>query len=352
MKQLNNFVRITKKNSTIMRTSNILCVLLMLLASHVYGQGFLWVKHYTGMGQNVPQFVIIDNQGNVYVAGNFNGEILQNNITYVSNGLQDMFLVKYDANGNLLWSRQLGGAGVENVYGITFSADQKSIYMGFTFNGTTNILGLELTANQNDIAVAKIAANGDVEDLLLVAGGNNQQVNGSLAVDENNNLYVLGIFTGEAEIAGGIEYLQANEYSSRQNFLVKFDQWGNFLWARMFESTSALTYIRTVTAHQSSIYISGQFSGSLSFENNTIVSTNSYRDGFIAKLDANGNDVWVRRIRGSGNDIYIHRHNQDEQGNVYLAGYFACPQLTIDSTATIPSSVSPQMWQPAKTICF
>lgn len=325
-----------------MRTSHIFCALLVLLVTHVYGQGFLWVKHYTGMGQNVPQFVTIDNQGNVYVAGNFNGEILQNNITYVSNGLQDIFLVKYDANGNLLWSRQLGGSGVENVYGIALSADQKSIYLGFTFNGTTNIMGLELTANQNDIAVAKIAASGDVEDLLLVAGGNNQQVNGSLAVDENNNLYVLGIFTGEAEIAGGTEYLQGNEYSSRQNFLVKFDQWGNFLWVRMFESTSSLTYIRTVTAYQSSIYISGQFSGSLSFENNTIVSTNSYRDGFIAKLDANGNDLWVRRIRGNGNDIYIHRHNNDADGNVYLAGYFACPQLTIDSTATIPSSVSPQ----------
>ncbi len=325
-----------------MRTLYISGALLILCVIHVLGQGFLWVKHYTGMGQNVPQFVVIDNQGNVYVAGNFNGEILQNNITYISLGLQDMFLVKYDANGNLLWSRQLGGSGTENVYGIALSTDQKSIYLGFTFNGTTNILGAELTAEQNDIAVAKITSNGDLEDLYLVAGGYNHQVNGNLAVDNHNNLYVLGIFTNEAVIAGGADYLHDNEYSNRQNFLVKFDEWGNFKWVKLFETTSPLTYIRSITIYEDYIYLSGQFSGTLSFPNQTIVSNNSYRDGFVAQLNTNGEDIWVRRIRGSGNDIYIHRHNHDQQGNVYLAGYFACSQLTIDSTENNISNVFPQ----------
>ncbi|MCX7863287.1 MAG: T9SS type A sorting domain-containing protein [Bacteroidales bacterium] len=331
-----------------MKTKYILNVLLILLTHISFSQGYLWVKHYTGIGQNAPQFVISDNQGNVYIAGNFNGEILQDNITYVSNGLQDIFLSKYNANGNLLWSRQLGGTGVENVYGIALTTDNKSIYVGFTFNGTTNILGIQLTATQNDIAVAKISASGDIEDLLLVAGGNNQQVNGNLAVDKDNNLYVLGLFTNEAIIAGGASYLQTNESSSRQNFLVKFDQWGNYQWVRMFETTSSLTYIRTVSTYQNYVILSGQFSGTLSFTNRTIVSNNSYRDGFIAMLDNNGNDIWVRRVRGSGNDIYIHRHNVDENGNVYLAGYFACPSLIIDSTNTLTSTIQPQNVYPTK----
>lgn len=325
-----------------MKTIILIISVLILNISFSKGQGFLWVKHYTGLGQNAPQFVIHDNQGNIYIAGNFNGEILQDGINYTSNGLQDMFLIKYDASGNLLWSKQLGGPGTENIYGVTLSADQKSVYIGFTFNGTTNIMGNYLVAEQNDIAVARFSSSGDFEDLFVVAGGSNQQVNGNLCIDDNNNLYVLGLFTSEAYIAGGAVRLDANEYSTRQNFIAKFDQWGNFLWVKMFETTSPLTYIRTITARGNNIYISGQFSGTLTLNNNTIVSSNTFRDGFIAKLDQNGNDIWVRRIMGSGNDIYIHRHYADLDGSVYAAGYFACNQLSIDSTDNKLSLLHPQ----------
>ncbi len=324
----------------------VVIIAICLKAIFSFGQGYLWMKHYTGMGQNAPQFIISDNDGNIYVAGNFNGDILQDGINYSTNGLQDMFLTKYDANGNLLWSVRLGGSGTENIYGLALTNDQKSIYIGFTFNGTTNILGNILVAEQNDIAVAKLSSSGDFEDMFVVAGGSNQQVNGNLCVDEDNNLYVLGIFTSEAYIAGGATRLEANEFSTRQNFLVKFDQWGNFIWVKMFEGTSSLTYIRTVTSVGSNIYISGQFSGTLTFENNVITSSNTFRDGFVAKLDQNGNDLWVRRIMGSGNDIYIHRHNTDENGNVYLAGYFACSQLSIDSTGNNLSLLHPQNTYP------
>jgi len=320
----------------------ILTIIWILVNYNIKSQGFLWVKHHSGMGQNQPQFITYDNDGNVYVGGNFNGTISYDGVTYTSNGSQDIFIAKYNSSGTLQWSKQLGGSGVENIYGLALTKDGKSLFIGFSFNGTTNVLGYTLTAEQNDVAVARLSSSGEYEDLFFVAGGTDNQVNGNLCIDKDDNLYVAGTFTNSAEIAGGIEKLSANEYSSRQSFIVKFDKWDNFVWVKVYETTSSLSLIRTVTAVGNNIYISGQFSGSLSFTNRTITTTNSARDGFIAKLDQNGDDVWVRRIKGNGYDTYIYRHNNDTSGNVYLAGYFACSQLTIDSTETLNSQVHPQ----------
>ncbi len=237
----------------------------LFIINALNSQSFLWTKHYTGQGQNAPQFAVTDNEGNTYVTGNFNGSITQDGYNFTTNGLQDMFLTKYDASGNVLWSIQLGGAGTENVYGLSLTNDQKSVYLGFTFNGTTNILGWTLDAVQNDVAVAKFTSSGDIENLFTAAEGESHQINGNLCVDRENNLYVLVNYTSIAK-AGG-ETFYGNDYSSRQNLIVKFDEWGNYLWGKQIEGTSGLTYIRTITAKELDIYISGQFSGTLYFPN-------------------------------------------------------------------------------------
>jgi len=324
-----------------MRKIYLFLAVLTINISFAFSQTYLWKKHFTGTGQNVPLFMVSDNSGNIYIAGNFNGSITHDSYNFTTNGLQDMFLAKYSSTGSIIWIKQLGGTGTENVYGIALSPDQKFIYIGFTFNGTTDIDGWQLTAEGNDVAVAKFSNSGELDVLFPIASGANHQINGNLAIDAEDNVLVLVNFSNQADIAGGNAKCFANEYSTRQNVLVKTDQWGNYIWHRMFETTSSLSYLRTVTTYGTDIYVSGMFSSSISFVNQTVNSSNSLRDGIIAKLNSNGEDVWVRRIMGNGNNIYVYRHNTDADGNVYIAGYFKCNQLTLDSTDAVLSNLHP-----------
>ncbi|NSW44482.1 MAG: T9SS type A sorting domain-containing protein [Bacteroidales bacterium] len=318
-----------------------LLAVLTINLSVAFSQTYLWKKHFTGPGQNVPLFMISDNNGYIYIAGNFNGTITHDSYNFTTNGLQDMFLAKYSSTGSIIWIKQLGGAGTENVYGIALSPDQKYVYIGFTFNGTTNIDGWQLTAEGNDVAVAKFSNVGELDMLFPIATGADHQINGNLSIDADNNVLVLVNFSNQADIAGGIQKCFANEYSTRQNVLVKTDEWGNYIWHRMFETTSSLSYLRTVTTYGTDIFISGTFSNSLTFVNQTVNSSNNKRDGIIAKLNSNGEDLWVRKIMGIGNDIYVFRHSLDADENVYIAGYFNCNQLTIDSTDGVLSNLHP-----------
>lgn len=315
-------------------------IILIIVPLLLKSQSFLFNRHFTGMGQNVPQFIVTDNSGNIYVGGNFNGTISHEGTSLTTVGLQDIFIAKYSPSGSLLWIKQFGGSGTENIYGLVLSNDEKYLFVGLTFNGTTDLGGYVFVAENNDVAIMKITNTGDVENAFVVAQGENHQVNGNLDVDENNNIYVLVNYTSFADIYGNKFY--GNENSSRQNLLAKFDEWGNLLWVNQYETSSSLTYIRSVSYYNNQIFISGLFSGSLSFPNNTIINSSNTRDGFVAQLDADGNDIWVRKIIGSNGDVYVHRHGIDEYGNIYLAGYFNSSSLNIDSTDSELSTIHPQ----------
>lgn len=319
----------------------ILLAIFTINLSLVFSQTYLWKKHFTGTGQNVPLFMVSDNSGNIYITGNFNGSITHDNLNFTSNGLQDMFLAKYSSSGTILWMKRLGGTGTENVYGLALSPDQKYVYIGFTFNGTTDIEGWQLSAENNDVAVAKFTNQGDLDVIFPIASGADHQINGNLSIDANNNVLVLINFTNQADIAGGVERCYANEYSTRQNVLVKTDEWGNYIWHQMFETTSSYTYIRSVSTYGTDIFLSGQFSGSISFINQTVYSSNNLRDGIVIKLNENGEAQWVRRIMGDGNNTYIYRQGIDENGDLYIAGYFNGGPISLDSTESILSLVNP-----------
>ncbi len=319
---------------------NFTFIILIIVPLLLNSQSFLFNRHFTGVGQNVPQFIVTDNSGNIYVGGNFNGTISHEGINLTTVGLQDIFIAKYSSSGSLLWIKQFGGSGTENIYGLVLSNDEKYLFVGLTFNGTTELGAYVFVAENNDVAIMKITNTGDVENAFVVAQGENHQVNGNLDVDENNNIYVLVNYTSFADVYGNKFY--GNESSSRQNLLAKFDEWGNLDWVSQFETTSPNTYIRSISYFDNQLFISGLFSGTLYFPN-TPINTNNTRDGFVAKLDATtGNDVWVRKISGTNGDVYVHRQSVDENGNIYLAGYFNSSSLNIDSTHQELSTIHPQ----------
>jgi len=66
------------------------------------------IKGMAGVGngsQNIANGVASDVNGNIYVTGNFEDTIIFDNVTLISEGYSDIFIVKYDASGNLLWAK-------------------------------------------------------------------------------------------------------------------------------------------------------------------------------------------------------------------------------------------------------
>ena len=116
--------------------------------------------------------ITCDRAGNVFVAGGFSLTAGFSGTNLISTALLDMFLVKYDANGNRIWARRAGTSvappsnGPYNYEGYALAADRDgnvlvSGYFQSRASFGTNVLTAVLT-NQPDVFLAKYDTSGSV----------------------------------------------------------------------------------------------------------------------------------------------------------------------------------------------
>jgi hypothetical protein len=130
----------------------------------------LWAKSAGGISVNRGSGIATDGSGNVYVTGPFClYPITFGTITLPNGGAWDMYIVKYDASGNVPWAKRAGGSKTEYGRGIATDRNGNVLVIGdfgsstITFGTTTlnNTYGTN-TSNYTDMFIAKYDANGNV----------------------------------------------------------------------------------------------------------------------------------------------------------------------------------------------
>ena len=118
----------------------------MFSASHTWVGGASWSNRSD---------VALDASGNIFVTGSFMGTTDFGGITLITTGFNDIFVAKYDPNGNLLWVRGFGGPSFE--FGNTVAVDGAgNVVVVGSFRGSVDFGGgLLASAGGDDIFVAK-----------------------------------------------------------------------------------------------------------------------------------------------------------------------------------------------------
>ena len=91
----------------------------------------IWSKSVGGIGYDFVSTIEIDNSGYIYIAGNFRDTVdfdLGPGVSnLVSQGDRDVFILKLDNNGDLIWAKGIGGPGVESAHGLKMMDHQMYI---------------------------------------------------------------------------------------------------------------------------------------------------------------------------------------------------------------------------------
>ena len=113
----------------------------------------LWTRQFGTYGFDTGEGIVVDETGSVYVTGFVNGDLGED----TSLGGTDIFVAKFDNDGTMLWTRQLGTGGNDESYGIAIN-DAGHIYItGVTsrdFEGNASLGG-------DDAVVATFNAQGE-----------------------------------------------------------------------------------------------------------------------------------------------------------------------------------------------
>ncbi len=242
-----------------------------------------------------------DSLGNVYTTGMTSGNL----DGQVQSGTQDLFVTKYDGNGNKQWTRLLGVAGIQTLArGIT-SDNLGNVYTtGTTFG---NLDGQALSGTQ-DLFVTKYDGSGNKQwTRLLGVAGATTQANG-ISRDIFNNLHVSGYTLGnlDGQALSGIQDL----------FVTKYDTGGNKQWTRLLGVAGQITQGNGVAFDSSgNIYLTGRTSGNLDGQ-----ALSGIQDLFVTKYDTGGNKQWTRLLGVAGVSTTAYGITSDSLGNVYTTG--------------------------------
>lgn len=295
-----------------------------------------WQNLYNGSsnGEDAATTTVVDNSGNVYVAG------------YCTIGAnQDIVVLKYNVAGTLLWFRTYNGLGnahdralkaaldpAGNLYITGYTNAGGSFYDMITmkinptwgtiewnqrYNGTANLndaaydIKVDLssnvyitgyTTNLNtgyDYTTIKYNSSGIVQWIQKYNGpSNNNDEARALFIDQNNNVYVTG-------------YSRTGTTSSTEDFVtIKHNSDGVIQWVQRFNPQGNQDIASAIAVDQSGNVIVSGYS-----------QVNGFYDFTFVKYNSAGTVLWLNSYGGTanGND-YLSAMVLDGAGNIYITG--------------------------------
>jgi hypothetical protein len=330
---------------------SVICILqfvicnLQPIISFAQSPQYSWVKGIGGTFHEEGMNCTSDINGNTIVTGFFQSDTIKfGTIPLINSGSSitaDMFIVKYDTSGNVLWAKSVGGTSDD--VGVNCSTDASgNIIVTGLFQSSTITFGTTTlnNAGNKDMFIVKYDANGNVL-WAKSAGGNLDDRGCSCATDANGNIFITGFFYS-ASISLGITTLTNAGSNSGDMYIVKFDPSGNILWAKSTGGTSDDSGLSCFTDANSNVLVTGYFySPTITFGSTTLTCA-GVSDMFIVKYNPSGNVVWAKSAGGTsyeqGNSC-----STDANGNIIITGYFASPTVTFGTT-TLTSAGSYDMF--------
>ncbi|NUM51069.1 MAG: T9SS type A sorting domain-containing protein [Flavobacteriales bacterium] len=299
-------------------------------------QNWVWAKASGGLSNDFPHDVATDSQGNVFLIGNFTSDSIFFGNTKLLNTSplsSDIFVVKYNSNGDVIWAKSFGGAVSDNAHSVCIDTDNNAIITGLCLSNSImfGLFTLMGGGGSPNVFTTKLDPNGNV----LWAKSNAFSSNGigyAVSVDSKNSIYVTGRFDSQSIIFA--PFILQNQGGS-DIFIVKYNSLGNVIWATSFGGAKNDVALGITSDLNSNILITGRFdSDSISIGTTTLYNSSGNDDIFVIKLDSNGFPVWSNAFGGNlweeGSAI-----TTDINSSIYITGYFGSSNLILGSTTLL-----------------
>jgi len=231
-----------------------------------------WAKTYGGTDEDRAHSVQQTSDGGHIVAG----------VTFsFGTGYSDAFLVKTDANGNIVWAKTYGGTYSDYAYSVQQTSDG-----GYIVAGHTNSFGAGY-----DAFLVKTDANGNIV-WAKIYGGTDDDIAYSVQQTSDSGYIVAGVTLSFG--TGGPDI-----------FLIKTDANGNIVWTKTYRGTGwNEAYSVQQTSDGGYIVAGGKWSFGAGY------------DALLVKTDANGNIQWAKTYGGTDYDIAFSVQQTSDGGYI------------------------------------
>ncbi|MFY0674010.1 MAG: T9SS type A sorting domain-containing protein [Bacteroidia bacterium] len=318
----------------------------VFLAKYSSAGNYIWAKAIGGTGNEYAHGLEISNGRMIYLTGTFESTVdfdpSSSTTSKTSNGRGDVFLAKYDTNGDFEWVSTFGSSNNEVINDIELDKTGNAYLTGYIIS-TTDFDPSSSSANltpvgSGDVYVAKYDSSGNYEWAKRM-GNTNFDTGTALALDSFNHIWAGGYFAGTVDFDPGSQTQNLSTPDSR-NFSSYFGRYhqntGNYktAWSLIDRLGGNDEILGMAHDSKGSVYITGYFNGSIDFDpsfRSTVLNAHDDEDAFLAKYDSLGKLSWAIRLGEDGNDRGLNLAC-DHNDNVIVCGYFS-DSIDLDPSA-------------------
>jgi hypothetical protein len=258
----------------------------------------LWTRQFGTPERDFPSAAVaIDEEKSaLYVGGETNGSLAPG----VPNmGDADAFVRRYDTAGNMVWTDQFGSSHFDGLEGVAFHGGKL-----FVAGNTLGALPGQVGGGSSDGWVRAYDSEGDALWTRQFGGAGSEDFHWVAA--DRTGVYLAG------SIAPGPDFTGDNDV-----LVVKYDFAGGLLWVRQF-GTTEFDHGEGIAPRHGEIYVSGQTAGTLPEQ----MSAGGI-DNFVRKYGPDGTVAWTRQFGTPGDDTGGPRRVIASGRGIYVTGTVA-----------------------------
>lgn len=304
-----------------------------------------WIHQIGTESYDGGRDLMTDAAGNVFVTGFFSRTVDFDpgpgvfNMTSPPNNEEDVFVAKYDRDGNFVWAKQFSGSFLDVPNSIAMDAAGNlfitGVFFGTSdFNPGPGVFNL-ISAGNEDAFIVKLNPAGNFVWAKRLGSTLFDRGN-AISVDGNGDVYVGGYFRLTVDFdpnAGIAELTSAGEEDA---FILKLSNNGNYVWAKQISGTLFQGVASLKAGAGGFVYATGYFLGTTDFDPSAsvfeVTATGADFNAYVLKLDLSGNFIWIKTLSSSTN-VQAFDLEVDIAENIYCIGTFN-NAVTIDPTGS------------------
>ena len=308
-------------------TSILFCSLTFLAQQPKYE----WALNIGSSNSDYGYSTFVDDSGNTYATGAFYGTVDFDPDTSTfelsSNGNLNIYVTKYNLQGDLIWAKGLGGNYDDKGLSVTADLNGNCYVVGHFQNymdidpGSGNSF---VTSNgAEDFFILKLDSLGNF-DWGTALGSTGEDLASSVATDTSGNVLITGNFYHTVDFDPDTSTYNITSTGNSDVFILKLDSNGDFIWAKNVGGTNLDEGNCITVDDAANVYLTGQYKATPDFDPGPNVYTFPYEGGwncFVLKLDSNGAFGWANVHSGSS-DVIGEGIALDTLGNVFTTGHF------------------------------
>ncbi len=247
-----------------------------------------WENEYGGSNEDRAYSVLQTNDNGYILVGDSHSDDGDVNVHYGNTVYPDIWIIKTDSIGNIMWEKSYGGTNEEEAYCIINSSTNSFVVCGYTSSNDIDVSGNH-SANA-DFWLFEIDSIGNLLNQKCFGGTNSDFAFDIKLVGDNSYVAAGSSMSNDGDVS--------NNYGNQDFWVLKIVD-GNIEWENNFGSSQYDKAWSLDTDLDKGVIVVGEVGAA---DNDVAGFYGGYRDYWVIKIDDFGNLVWEKNYGGSNED--------------------------------------------------